>query len=605
MLAAIRRLLIGEPIPTKRAKHHRLPKILALPVFASDALSSTAYATEEILLALAVAGYFHYSVPIGVCIAVLLAIVSFSYRQTIMAYPGGGGAFIVVRENLGLYPGLIAASALLIDYVLTVAVSITAGIAALTSALPALQEHRVALCLLSIAVVTLANLRGAKESGTVFAVPTYLFIVSFFIMIVTGIFKMLFNADGIPDPAPVPVAAPPIALFILLRAFAAGCTALTGIEAIADGVPAFQPPETKNASITLVWMAGILIALFLGITLLAHAFGAVPDKHTHETVASQLAAAIFGRCWFYYVIQAATALILILAANTAYQDFPRLSSILARDGFAPRQLANLGDRLVFANGIVLLGLVAAALIVLFHGSTHALIPLYAVGVFMSFTLSQAGMVRRFIQCKEGAWRRNAAISGIGSATTGIVCCVITSVKFTDGAWMVIAAIPVFVVHLLAISRHYRVCQQELSLEGYRPQRRVHHKVIVLVPGVHRGIIQALLYTKSIAEDPEAVYVELDPANTPRILEAWGEWGQGLPLRVLKSPWRSLMEPLLGYIEMLDNQPDVDLVTVVIPEFVTNRWWHRLLHNSSGLLLKFALLWRRNVVVTNVRYYLDR
>jgi len=605
-LESIRRFILGERLPTARAIHERLPKVLALPVFASDNISSSAYATEEILLALVVAGAagLRWSVGVAAAICILFAIVVISYRQTVNAYPAGGGSYIVARENLGTLPGLVAAGALLTDYVLTVAVSVSAGIAAIISAFPQLAPDRVLLCILAVIGITAANLRGAKESGKIFAPPVYLFVAIVVVMIGLGLARAVFGlAPTQPGPADIiPPAAEPLAFFLLLRAFASGCAALTGIEAISDGVAAFQPPESRNAATTLAWMGTICISLFLGVTLLARLYHIVPDPHAHETVVSMLGRAIFGSGILYFVLQMTTCGILILAANTSFADFPRLSSILARDRFAPRQLANLGDRLVFSNGILLLGLFSCLLVLAFHGRTHSLIPLYAVGVFVSFTLSQAGMVRRWIRLKGNRWRLKAAVNALGATTTGVVLCVVLSAKFVHGAWIITLVVPILVVGLYKVHHHYSQLAAALRLDTLAPPRTMSHAVIVLIPSVHKGVIRALRYAKSIAPDSEAVFVEIDPKDTPRVQEQWAALKPDIPLTILKSPWRSLTEPIIRYTRTIRAERKVDTVTVILPEFVTTRWWHRLLHNQSGLLLKFALMLEPGIIVANVRYH---
>jgi amino acid transporter len=621
MAIALRRLLLGTPLPTARAKHERLPKLLALPVFASDALSSVAYATEEIMLVLvaAIPLILDRAVPISIGIAILLGIVAFSYRQTIHAYPMGGGAYRVAKENLGVYAGLVAGAALMIDYVLTVAVSIAAGVAAITSAVPAMAGHNISLCLLFITLITLLNLRGVRESGIVFAVPTYVFVASLLTLVVAGLIRLgTGNVPAAPAAIPIPPHATyPLTLFVLLRSFAAGCTALTGVEAVSDGVPAFRPPEARNAAATLVLLAVILITMFLGITFLAHGFHVRPDAPESElpmlgaegihrqTLISKLAQVVFGRTWFYYLIQTATAMILVLAANTAFADFPRLGSFLARDRFLPRQLTNIGDRLVFSNGIVLLGLLAALLIVAFGGDTHTLLPLYAIGVFVSFTLSQSGMVMRWVRLRGRAWAQLAVVNGIGALATFIVLCILTVTKFVEGAYIVVLLIPMLVALFRGVERHYNQVGKELTIEpnsGFRP---IKHTVVVLVPGLNQAVMQTLEYARSISADARAVYVEMDPAETAAFAERWTKYvGDEMPLVILESPYRSLVQPVLRYLDDVDAERHDDIVTVIIPEMVTPRWWQKLLHNQNGLLLKFSLLFKKGIVVTNVRYHLD-
>ena len=466
-ISGLKKVFVGRPLATAQARHERLSKTSALAVFSSDALSSVAYATEEILLVLVLAGTvaLGHSIPIGIAIAVLIAIVVSSYRQTILAYPQGGGAYIVAKDNLGTLSGLVAGGALLIDYVLTVAVSVAAGVAALTSAFPGLFPFRVVLCVVAVAAISTANLRGIRESGRLFAVPTYLFVASCAGMLAYGFAQWIIGVER--PAAPVLPAADTlqgITLFLILRAFASGCAALTGVEAVSDGVPAFRPPEAQNARSVLVWLGVILITLFMGITFLAHHYGVGPRPE--ETVVSQLARRVFGGGLFYYAIQAVTMLILILAANTSFADFPRLSYFLARDGYIPRQFANRGDRLVFSNGILILGGTAAVLLVIFGGDTHSLIPLYAVGVFVSFTLSQASMVRRWLVRREAGWWWRWWLNAVGAATTGVVMLVIAGTKFTHGAWIVVVLIPVLVMVFMVVHRHYREVAGQLSLEGY-------------------------------------------------------------------------------------------------------------------------------------------
>lgn len=606
---SLRRLLIGKPLATSQMVEERLTKVKALAVFSSDALSSVAYATEEVLLVLILAGSGAVGLawPLALGIAALLVMVASSYYQTIHAYPSGGGAYIVAYDNLGQLPGLVAAAALLTDYVLTVSVSITAGVAALTSAFPPLYPHRVAIGVSLIAVVMVLNLRGVRESGTIFSIPTYLFIFSTLGLIGAGLFRWV--AQGMPPAQPPRVEYPAVqalSLFLILRAFSSGCAALTGVEAISNGIPAFKPPESDNAGKTLVAMAFLLTTMFLGVTFLAHRLGIVPDEQTHETVLSQLGRTVYGvGSPLYFVLQISTMLILVLAANTSFAGFPRLSSILARDRYMPNQFAMLGDRLVFSNGIMALALVSSLLVVVFQGHTTRLIPLYAVGVFLSFTFSQLGMVVRWSRLRGARWLAKAAVNGLGAAATGVVLIVFIVTKFIYGAWIVILWIPLFVGFFLAVHRHYRDVAAQLSLEAYGsppPVRR--HRVIVPIAGVHRAVIAALNYACSISDDVTAVYVETDPSETPKVLRKWQEWGNGIRLVVLPSPYRSIIGPLVEYVDRVDDRRRRDqVVTIVLPQFVPAKWWHRLLHNQTALLIHMAFLFRREVMVTDVPFHL--
>ena len=605
-LMLLKRWVVGPPMPLAQARHERLTKRVALAVFSSDALSSVAYATEEILLVLVLAGAAatHLTVPIALSITALLVVVTISYQQTIHAYPSGGGSYIVARANLGTGPGLVAAAALLVDYVLTVSVSVAAGVAAITSAIPELATHKIAIGVLCVAGIAMANIRGVRESGRIFAVPTYVFIASFGFLVVAGAYRLL--TGTLPPAAPVPTAATEaLTWFIVLRAFSSGCTAMTGTEAISNGIPAFRPPESRNAAITLGLMALILGTLFVGITMLAAALGVVPAQS--ETVVSQIARRLFGTGALYYLIQASTALILVLAANTSFADFPRLASLLARDRFVPRQFGSLGERLVFSNGILVLAGFAALLIVIFGGDTHALIPLYAVGVFISFTLSQSGMVRHWWRTQGSGWRHRLVINGAGAVTTGIVTLVIAVTKFTHGAWIVVIVIPILVASFVAMRRHYEDVALGLSLEGFDSPPEFRHTVLVLIGDVHRGVVRAVQYARTLAPTAavRAVYVETDPAQTPRLEEKWARWGLGVPLVVLTSPYRSLLRPLLDYVDQLQSRGDDMMVTVVLPEFLPRRWWQHILHNQTALLVKGALLFRRNLVVADVPYLLKR
>jgi len=620
--AELKRFIIGRALKTEQAAHERLTKKTALAVFSSDALSSTAYATEEILLVLAVAAAathgqsFFYVLPISVGIAVLLAIVAVSYRQTIHAYPSGGGAYIVAKENLGTTPGLVAAASLLVDYVLTVSVSIAAGVAAITSAaqgtrLAWLNDHKVILCLVFIAFIALANLRGVRESGALFATPTYLFVVSFLLMIGYGLFHywMYDGAAPIPSVEELKTAEgyhlQPMTTLLLLGAFSNGCAALTGIEAISNGVPAFKKPEDKNAAATLVWMAVLLTMMFLGTSVMAYLYQVHP--HQNETVISQFARIMFtGRlAWFYFVVQASTAAILVLAANTSFADFPRLSSLLARDRFLPRQFANRGDKLVFSNGIIILAVFSGILVVAFGGDTSRLIPLYAVGVFLSFTLSQLGMVRRWNRTREPRWKKSIVVNAVGAVATFTVLCVFIATKFIHGAWIVVVVIPLLVIFFRAIHQHYLDVAKQLSMEGLDPIHSIRHSVVVPISGLHRGVLAALEYAKSISRDNNvtAVYVDFEEGATANLREKWERWGAGVKLVILPSPYRELTRPLLKYIKRVKLQGRDDMITVVLPEFIPARWWQHVLHNQSSLLLKGALLFREGVIVTSVPYHL--
>ena len=602
----VKRLVVGKPIPSHLAHHERLSRVTGLAVLSSDALSSVAYATEEILRVLILAGAsaLGYASPIALTIAAILAIVVFSYRQTIHAYPSGGGAYLVSKDNLGEMPALVAAASLLIDYVLTVAVSIAAGVAAITSAFPEWHVNRVELTLAFLVVLMIGNLRGIRESGRIFAVPTYFFIATALGLIAVGAWRAL--TGGIhPLASDASASSPePLTLFLLLTAFANGCTAMTGVEAVSNGVPAFQRPESKNAAATMLMMAGLSITMFLGITLLAHAYGIVPSER--ETVVSQLARGVFGdRGLAYYAVQAATMLILVLAANTAYADFPRLASILARDRYVPRQFMNQGDRLAFSNGIVGLSAFAGILLVVFGGDTHALIPLYMIGVFVSFTLSQAGMVVHWKRTGGPGWRTSAVVNGVGALVTGVVLVVVAVTKTLEGAWIILLLIPVNVAFFRITRRHYDRVAAQLTMNGWRSRGPRHNTVLVPISGVQRAVAEALDYASTLSKDVRAVYVDVDPASSEQLRKSWERLGTCVPLVALASPFRSLMEPLLEYIEQAAAEKANDYVTVILPEFVPKQWWQHLLHNQTSLLIKGALLFRPNIVVTSVPYHLKK
>ncbi len=633
MQFSLKQFLIGRPLHTEQAHHEKLPKVLALPVFASDALSSTAYASEEIMAALLIggAGLFFLTPQLSIGIALLLAIVVISYRQTVMAYPGGGGAYIVSKENLGELPAQAAGAALLIDYVLTVSVSIAAGIAAIASLVETvghkdIHHYIVPLCLLAVAFVALMNLRGVRESGAAFAIPAYSFVAIMYVLLGVGFYRW-FAGGGVPlahsgaellaartVEHSAGTALQTLTPFLLLRAFASGCTALTGVEAVSNGVTAFREPASKNAAAVMVWMGLILGSLFMGLSFLAVHINAVPPTADgfSETVVSQVGRMVFGgigptvggQSVLYYFLQIATCAILILAANTAFADFPRLSSLMARDGYLPRQLGNIGDKLVFNNGILLLSLLSALLIVVFKGSVNALIPLYCVGVFLSFTLSQAGMVKRWRRLKTPGWQLKAVVNGFGAVATCIVMIVFGVVKFSGGAWVVVILVPTLIFLFSLIHRHYRSVAQQLSLEGFRPRQSYHQHVFVLVPDIHRGVIPALQFARSFSSDAKALHVSIDPAREKRVRERFTLWSRGVPLVVLPSPYRSLVAPVMEYIDRLQDQEPNCLITIVIPEFVPQGWLPKLLHGQAGFMMALRLHERRGIVVVNVPYHID-
>ncbi len=601
----LKRWLVGDPLKSTQAADERLSKTLALAIFSSNAISSVAYATEEILLVLILAGTaaVAWSIPISFAILFLVVVLTISYRQIIYEYPEGGGAYIVARNNIGELPALIAAGALMIDYVLTVAVSVAAGIAALTSAVPSLFEHRVALGLTAIIFIIIMNLRGVRESGKFFAVPTYFAIGALGVMVAVGSIQALLG-QAAPASADPQTTVEDLTLFLILRAFAAGCSAATGMEVISNGVKAFRRPESQNASTTMIQMSLILAALFMGISFLADYYGVLPK--TDETVISQLARLTFGPGVLYYALQIGTMLLLVLAANSAFAGFPHLASILARDGYMPRQMATFGDRLVFSNGVVILGIFACFLLVLFHGDTHALIPLYAVGVFISFTLSQSGMVRRWLTKKGPHWRKSLIVNGAGAVITGIATIILASTKFTQGAWIVFLLIFILVLMFRSIHSHYKAVTEQISLtRDHRPPIPQRNIVIIPISGVDQAVIRAVDYARSRPGEIHAVMVDVDTQATARIQIQWAQWGCGVNLRALPSPYRSVMKSLLDYIEqILEKEPDI-WVTVVIPEILPAHWWQSILHNQRALFLKTALLFKDRVILIDVPFHLKR
>jgi amino acid transporter len=612
MTNRIRQLLIGPPLPTHQLAHQRLNKIRALAAFSPDALSSIAYANQEIYLGLLVAGGagLALSWPIGLAITALLILVALSYFQTIAGYPSGGGSYVVARRNLGTLPGLVAGTALLVGYLLTAAVSLTAGVEAMASAFPALWSYRVPAALVLLLVITLLNLRGLRETGTLMAVPVYLFVATYLLMLAYGVIRLLVNGPG-SYPVAAPRPAEPVTGWLVLTTFSAGCTALTGIEAISNGVPSFREPQARNAQRTLVVMTVLMGALFLGSTGLTQSLAVVAGPE--ETILSALARRLLGGGPVHFLVQISTMLILAVAANTSYAGFPRLAALLATDGFLPRQLTGLGDRLVFANGILLLSLATGALIILFGGDSHTLVPLFAVGVFLAFTLSQAGMVIHWWRERGRAWRLKATVNAVGSLATGCTIVVIGTTRFLAGAWITIFLIPCLVAMFLWIRSHYRHVAEQLSMAGFEPSTCAApcSRAVIPISGVHRGIVDAVDYARSISQDLTAVYIELEPASGERIREKWQHWWPDVPLVILPSPYRSIVGPLLDYLDKTDAEHnDGQLATVVLPEFVPARWWHSLLHNQTAWLIKAALLYRRRHLgyqraIVDVPYHLAR
>jgi len=602
----LKRWLVGDPLKTAQARHERLSKTIALAIFSSNAISSVAYATEEILLVLVLAGAaaVAWSIPVSLAILFLILILTISYRQIIYEYPEGGGAYVVARSNLGDRPALVAAAALMIDYVLTLAVSVAAGIAALTSAIPSLFVHREALGLIAILFMIVMNLRGVRESGKFFAIPTYFAIVALGVLVVVGTVRSFFNPGG-PPSMTNSTDIENLTLFLILRSFAAGCSAVTGMEIVSNGVKAFRPPESKNAATTMLWMSAILASLFIGISWMAYQHGILPK--TDETVISQLAHLTFGTGIFYYAVQIGTMALLILAANGAFAGFPTLASILARDGFMPHQMATFGDRLVFSNGIIILGFLACLLLVVFEGDTHALIPLYAIGVFVSFTLSQAGMVKRWLIKKGPHWQTKLIVNGAGALTTGIATIIIATTKFMQGAWIVFLLVAILLLMFQGIRSHYKAVKEQIALDrrGERPPLPRRNIVIIPISGLNRAVVRALDYARSRPGEVRAVYVDLDPEESAKVKIQWAQWGGGVNLIALSSPYRSVLGSLLSYVEeVLEKDPNA-WITVVIPEILPARWWQNILHNQRAFMLKAALLFKERVILIDVPYHLTR
>lgn len=605
----LNRALFGPPLASVQEPAQRIGKLQALPILASDNMSSSAYATEEMsrILLLAGAGALTLTMPLTIALVGVLAVVVFSYSQVIRAYPSGGGSYAASKENLGTLPSLVAAGALLVDYMLTVAVSVAAGVAALTSFAPTLFDYRVPIALAIIAALVIGNLRGIRESGRIFSLPTYLYVVALFSLVAYGLFRL--TTGTMPEyQAPskwLPASVQPLALLLILRAFSSGAVALTGVEAVSNGVRVLHPPESRNANITLMWMAIIFGSLFLGISFLSSRIGLLPDPKEQETLISQLARLLAGGGWYHFVIQAATALILVLAANTAFVSFPRLSSVLAADRFFPNQFLYRGRRLALSTGIIIVGVLAGTLVVIFGGSVAALIPLYTVGVFVAFTLSQVGMVGYWRRVKGKWWRWTMLLNGLGAVVTGVVAVEAVLVKFTHGAWIVFLLIPLLVLMMLAIHRHYVSLGQQLSLDRMSPLPKVTKAQLVVVPvaDLNKAVLAALAYARSLSSDIRALHVTDDASKIDRLRRRWENWAQDIPLVVIEAPYRDWTNPLLRYVESVTEQDQSTPVTVVIPEFVPSHWWEHLLHGQSALRLKMALLSRPNVVVVDIPYHL--
>ena len=618
ILARIKGFFIGRPLSNEEEAGERLSKKKALAIFSSDAISSSAYATEEIVLAFILAGVgsaaFDLSIEVSIAIAVLLAIVAFSYRQVCIAYPTGGGSYSVSKANFGRLASLVAASALMIDYTLTVAVSTSSAVEQIASAVPALDGMRVQIGVAAIGLILLGNLRGVREAGSIFAIPTYLFLGSAFLMIAMGVFRIVTQGDTGPTPSPEVVRATTetardVGILILLRAFASGAVALTGTEAIATGVPAFQPPEPRNAARTLMTMAAILGVLFVGITFLAANFQIMPIEEPKQTVIAQIARHVYGDTVGFYLFQAFTALLLFLAANTSFAAFPRLAAVLAEDGFVPRQFAFRGDRLAFSQGILVLGLAAAALVVVGRGSAHALIPLYAVGVFIDFTIAQSGMVRHWLRTREQGWRYRLTINAIGAGLTAVIAIVVTTVK-APTSLVVIVLIPTLVAIMLFVRHQYDNQARELHVRDDQVFDRPHREQRVVIPvnGISRSVVQAVQFGRTLATDPsmlQAVFVTTDPEEANSFRERWDRQLPGVPLVIVESPYRAIVGPMVTYLDVLERAwpPDRAAPTtiVVLPEYVAKHWWDRLLYNQAAKRLRAALVGREHTVIANVPY----
>jgi amino acid transporter len=614
---------IGRPLSSADAPHQTIGKLIGLAVFSSDAMSSVAYGPQELMVVLLAAGVgaLQLALPIALGIVVLLAILTFSYEQTIHAYPGGGGAYIVARDNLGELPAQTAGAALLTDYILTVAVSISSGVAQIVSAFPDLFPYRVEIAVSMVILITLVNLRGVKESGMAFAIPTYFFVITMFITVGVGFFRYFTGSLGTvvnpPELSTVGLVGA-VTPFLLLHAFSSGTSALTGIEAISNGITAFKEPRSKNAGITLIWMSGILATLFLGISFLISPIHAVPSEA--ETVISQLARTVFGgQGAFYLALIGGTAVILIMAANTAFADFPRLAALHAGDGFLPRQMTFKGSRLVFSRGIITLAAISSLLIIVFQASVTRLIPLYAIGVFLSFTLSQAGMARRWwksghlkngeqivepgsVVVHDKNWIFKLIVNGFGAICTAVVMVVFAVTKFKDGAWIIIILVPIMVSIFFSIHHHYKHLAEQLSLQNYHSTTIKRHRVVVLIAGVHRGSLAALAYARTLSQDVTSLHVSTDPLESEKVREKWELFGEGTRLVLLESPYRLLIEPVMNYLEqILEKRQPNEIITVVVPQFVPKHWWENLLHNQTAMMLRMGFMFKPGLVIIEVPY----
>lgn len=612
MLFRFRSLILGSPLPTDRLSHTKVGIAKGLAAFSPDALSSIAYANQEIYLGLLIAGSagLSFTFPIGITITGILVIVALSYYQTIQAYPSGGGSYVVARENLGPSAGLLAGAALLLDYVLVAAVSLSAGVEALASAFPVLWSHRVLIAIIILVLVTILNLRGMQETGTVMSIPVYFFVASYILLLVAGLYQMI-QGGPISFAQTAPPATQPLTIFLLIRTFASGSTALTGIEAIGDSVPAFQKPETKKAGKALILMVVIMATLFLGSLGLSHYFAVISNPE--ETILSALSRQIFGTTFIYYMIQISTLLVLAVAANTAFSGFPRVAALIAKDRFLPFQLVALGERLVFSNGILLLSAMTGVMVIVFNGESHALVPMFAIGAFLAFTLSQSGMVVHWYRNKGNHWQLKAILNSLGALTTGIMVIVVAVSKFIHGAWITLLVIPLLLLVFYTIHGHYQLVAKQLSLKGLPPDLKTSSQIRLVIPisGVHRGIFDAVTFARSISKKITAVYIEIEPGTGEGIKKRWEEWFPDIPILIEPSPFRTIIGPLFDVLDKHDQESrDGKLAGIVLPDFITTNFFEGILHNQVAWLIKFALLYRRRRmgyqrIIIDVPYHLKK